>query len=142
MEGVGAASSTGMDHLVADIIDLLKTAGLRFPVSLCGSEGMYIMLSIARMLWMVDGDHDTSANAADRNSDIPAFPSTWMSFNDYNDYRAKKVKRPQLSAKDMHTVAQLLFGMLGKPVLRRPAWNSFTKDVESLAIVMESTVHT
>ena len=43
----------------------------------------------------------------------------------------------KLSAKDMHTVAQLLFGMQGKPVLRRSAWNSFTKDVESLGIVME-----
>ena len=60
-----------------------------------------------------------------------------MAFNDYNDDRAKKVKKPLLSARDMHTVAQLLFGMLGKPVLQRPEWNSFTKDIESSAIVME-----
>ena len=80
-----------MDHLVADVIDLLSTAGLGFPVSLCDSEGMYIVRSIARTLWMIDDHHDTLTNAAARNSDIPALLSTWMAFNDYNNYRAKSL---------------------------------------------------
>ena len=44
-------TATGMDCLVADVIDLLTTAGLGFPVSLCDSEGMYIVRFIARVLW-------------------------------------------------------------------------------------------
>ena len=36
---------TGMDRLVADIINLLRTAGLGFPVSFCDSEGTYIVLT-------------------------------------------------------------------------------------------------
>ena len=36
-------TATGMDRLVADVIDLPRTAGIGFPVSFCDSEGMYIV---------------------------------------------------------------------------------------------------
>ena len=45
----------------------------------------------SRIVGMIEGHHDTLANAAAQNSDIPALPSTWMAFNEYNDYRAKSL---------------------------------------------------
>ena len=111
-------------------------------MDLCDSEGIYIVRSVARALWMIDGHHETLASVASRNPSVPALPATWMPFDKYNAYRGKKIKKSQLSAKSMHECAQLLFGKLGKPVLRKPFWGRFTKVVEGLAMVLENySVH-
>ena len=60
------------------------TAGIEFSI---GFSWIHLLgLNVAESL---NGRHDTLANAASRNSDIPALPSTWMVLMTTSDYRAK-----------------------------------------------------
>ena len=61
----GAKNSyTSLDRMHGDLIDYLQQSGLGFPNDLCDSEGMYIIRSLARALWAIDGHHETLQNAS------------------------------------------------------------------------------
>ena len=43
-----------------------------------------------------------------------------------------------MTASTLHSHADILFGMLGEPVLRRKGWEAFRRDTENLATIMEN----
>ena len=125
-------TQTSMDRLQGDLIDWLESAGLKFPHDLCDSEGVYIVRSLARALWMIDGNHSTLQAAVKHNS-VPPLPPVWQRFDGYNDWRAKKLHKPRSSTEKMRDSGNLLLGMLGKPVIRTARWKEFREQVEGLA---------
>eukprot|EP00117_Sycon_ciliatum_P050684 scpid23387/ scgid35748/ len=132
-------TATALDTLVGEVIEVLRSRYLGFPADLCDSEGLYVVRSIARALWTIDGHHSTLTHFVQHNGDVPAMPPAWAQFAGkvFNDYQAKKKKRPQMSAKSLHDHAGILFGMLDKPVLRTSAWKELSQDIDALATIME-----
>lgn len=126
---------TGMDRLIGDLTYLLRHRGLGFPVSLVNSDGTYILRSLAKALWCIDGCHDTLANAA-RHKSIAGLPSVWLEFAGYYDHEARKRKKPQLDGRALRDHANLLVGMLSKPVIGGGRWSAFRSEVEGLARTM------
>ena len=130
-------TTTALDRLMGDIISYLGRSGLAFPDGLCDSDGMYIVRSLGKALWIIDGHHHTLAEASRHHASLPEIPAAFSSFQNYNDHKTKKQKKPSLCRRSLHDHAQLLFGMLNKPVLQSSKWESFRKDVEDLAEAME-----
>ena len=125
-------SCTALDKLQGDIIDMLHSQKLRFPADLCDSDGTYIVRSLARALWSIDGNHATLQSAVKHNG-VPPLSRVFEDFDGYNNWRAKKLKKPQLSADRLKDYGNILLGMLGKPVLRSAAFKEFKLHVEGLA---------
>ena len=130
---------TGIDRLIAALIDQLESKNLKFPAVLCNSEGLFVLRSIVRALWHIDCHRDTLANASKRNVNIPVVPDMWDQFTEFTDYVAKKIKMPaHLPEKTLHENSGLLCGMLSKPVLRKREWQEYSRAVECLAVTMET----
>jgi len=106
-------------------------------VDVCASEGVYVVRSLVNALWSIDGCHDALDNAT-RHRSLPAIPEVWTRFKGYNDWSAKKKRKPQLSSDSLSSHSSLLFGMLQKPVLRGKKWERFREAVEGLATVFSS----
>ena len=123
---------TALDRLQSDLIDWFDGQKLGFPADMCDSEGMYVVRSLGRALWCIDGHHSTLQSAVKHNGVSP-LPTVWDRFDEYNDWRAKKLKKPQLSASRMKDHGELLLGMLGKSMLRTAVFSDFRHQVEALA---------
>ena len=119
-------SQTDMDRLIGDVISLLRSKGLGFPAD---SDGLYVIRSVARALWCSDNCHQTLANAAIHKS-VPSLSSTWSAFTGYFDPEARKEKKRNLEERPLRDNANILIGLLGKPVLASASWKEFRDDVE------------
>jgi hypothetical protein len=95
---------------------------------------MYVVRSVACALWMIDAHHGTLSLS--HAAGVPKLPEVWSRFSNYDNYKAKKQKKRQLSSKALNENAQVLVGMLSKPISRRRGWEKFQSDVEGLVSTM------
>ena len=129
--GVGG-SQTAKDRLFENVVKYLRNLNVGFAADICESEGAYIVRSITNALWSIDGCHNSLVTLHLHKS-VPQLDSMWHEFRGFNDYAAKKMKKPQLSAATLSSHSSLLFGMLQKPCIQGKRWESFRDSTERLA---------
>lgn len=128
-------TQTAIDRLMMDLIEYLRCEGLGFPPSVCDSEGVYVIRSLARALWCIDGCHETLASAA-KHKAVPPLPEIWKTFSGYFDSSSRKKKKRQLDSRVLRENSGLLFGMLTKTLLQSKEWTQFRDKIEGLATTM------
>ena len=127
-------TQTAKDKLFQDVVNYLKKLKIGFAADICDSEGAYVVRSLTNALWSIDGCHNSLETLHEHRA-VPQLDSTWYEFRGYNDYAAKKTKKPQLSATSLSSNSSILFGMLQKSCLQGKRWDSFRSGIEALAIL-------
>ena len=77
------------------------------------------------------------ANAA-RHKGVSGLPSVWLQYSGYYDYQARKKKNPTLNARKLTENANILLGMVSKPVLKSKELTDLKSDVDGLATTMST----
>ena len=90
------------------------------------SVGEVFMQKLTRALWYIDPHHSKLASCSIHQ------PTHLGSFEDYNDWKRKKEKEPQLSVSDINHHIQELSGVLMQPWFCKKRFEVLRNEVEVL----------
>ena len=100
---------------------------------------MYVLTTLTSALWHCHTHFATFADASQR-TDVIALPRRWTeTFNKvYNDWQAKKEKKPRLNIGSLGAHGRALLALLEKPCIAGRAWHEIREDIEGFANSLQS----
>ena len=117
--------------------DLLKVLGelkIGWPPDIVNSAGEEFVRKLSATLWYLDCHH---ANFKNQGIKIPTL---FLRFEGYNDYIAKKQKKPRLSKEGLNEHLRNLSALLCQPWFCRPRFVVLRENVEKLTEAVHSYV--
>lgn len=127
------------DRLLNDVLHHLEQHGMGFSPDVVDGEGSYVVQTIVNALWYVDPHWSTIVQECSARPGLSAVPVRWrqvFSVTTYNDWQAKKQKRPRLDRSALGAHARALLSLVAKPILAGNDWRAMRDDVEGLATAM------
>ena len=95
---------------------------------------LFLFQVICNALWYITNQHTTINGAALRQKDVQPIPEVFDHFTGYNETKRKKLKGGQLTAGQLKSHSEALYGLLLKPVLNSStAWAKAHDDIKALA---------
>ena len=127
------------DRLLNDVLQHLEQNGLGFSPDVVDGEGSYVVQTVVNALWYMDPHWSTIVPECASRHGLSAFPARWrqvFSATTYNDWQAKKQKRPRLDRSALGAHARALLSLVAKPIIAGNEWRAVRDDVDGLAAAM------
>ena len=97
-------------------------------------SALFLFQVICNALWYITNQHTTINGAALRQKDVQPVLEVFDGFTGYNETKRKKLKSDQLTAGQLNSHSEALYGLLLKPVLKSSAaWVKAHDDIKALA---------
>ena len=120
---------TKKDQLFNYIIDMLQERGLQFSSGEVAFTGQNLVKSLTDTLWYVDGHHESLKKQC---CPIPEFFSRFTGYNTPELSKHRKRSVQNLSSSSLQAMSTSLFRTLQASYWKRPLWQGFHSEVESL----------
>lgn len=113
------------------IVLFLNDRNLKWQSKEVTTSGQALVKALVSTLWYIDGHHDVFGQ---RGFEIPKLFEGFQKYNTPQLSKHRKRERGNLSATEIQTLCNELFGCLQGVYWVRPQWVAFKEDVEQLAI--------
>ncbi|KAL3875452.1 hypothetical protein ACJMK2_033399 [Sinanodonta woodiana] len=135
LKDTNAERFTAKDELFNGIVKDMIECGDKFPGSMSHQIISEQVLVLVNALWYISGNMSTIEERAAHLTRIKHIPERFLKFDGANDYKRKKQKRPQLTAKDLKLHVQCLFRLISRPFTQH--W-TLRGDIETLTGCLQS----